>query len=154
MDIKVKYKHTNSDWYLNILDKGDWIDLRATEIKVNGVEQSQQVVEYKTGDVLFVNFGFACELPPNHEAYIVPRSSTFKNFGLILTNQVGIIDNSYKGDTDYWLGMFFALKDGKLELGDRIAQFRIQEKMPRLNFEIVDQLDNENRSGYGSSGVK
>jgi dUTP pyrophosphatase len=94
------------------------------------------------------------ELPPSYEAYIIPRSSTFKNFGLILSNHLGLIDTLYNGNEDYWLGMFIAVKDGSMERGDRVAQFRIQEKMPEFEFEVVDLLGNSNRNGYGASGVK
>lgn len=154
MKIKIKYIHENSNWYLEKLSRGNWIDLRAIQYKVNGIEQTSDKITYKAGDTVFINFGFSMELPEHYEAYIAPRSSTFKNFGLILSNHLGIIDTSYNGDGDNWLGMFIAIKDGSMERGDRVAQFRIQEKMPEFEFEIVDLLGNSNRKGYGSSGVK
>ena len=89
MKIKIRYIHDNLDWHLAKLSRGNWIDLRAIQYKVNGVEQTSDKITYKAGDTVFINFGFSMELPENYEAYIAPRSSTFKNFGLILSNHLG-----------------------------------------------------------------
>lgn len=107
---------------------------------------------YNKGDTVVVNFGVAIELPEGYEAHIYPRSSTFKNTGLILTNSVGIIDNSYNGDTDEWKGMFYATQSGYLEHGQRIAQFRLCKNQPKLDLEFVETLGNDDRGGYGSTG--
>ena len=94
------------------------------------------------------------ELPSGYEAEIKPRSGTFKQTGLLLTNSVGCIDESYKGNNDEWLAVFYATRDGYISEFDRLLQFRINEKMPKLVFNEVDVLENEDRSGYGSTGVK
>ena len=85
-----------------------------------------------------VDFGISLELPKYHEAIIASRSSTFKNYGIILTNGIGIIDDSYNGDNDVWKGIYYCTRDGKIEKGSRIAQFRIQKNQPELFFDIVD----------------
>jgi dUTP pyrophosphatase len=94
------------------------------------------------------------ELPKGFEAHIAPRSSTFKNYGLLQTNSVGIVDESYKGDGDQWFMPVLAMRGGKISRGDRICQFRIAEKMPEIFFEEKTYLDAKNRGGHGSSGVK
>ena len=92
------------------------------------------------------------QLPDGYEAHIVPRSSTFKNFGVLQTNSMGIIDNSYCGDEDYWRLPVIAMRDTLIKKGDRICQFRIMEKMSNIEVEIVKSLGNENRGGFGSTG--
>jgi dUTP pyrophosphatase len=93
------------------------------------------------------------ELPKGFEAHVVPRSSTFKNFGVIQVNSVGIIDNTYCGDTDCWFFPAYAVRDTEIHLNDRICQFRIVENQPKIYFETVEKLGNANRGGHGSSGV-
>lgn len=120
--------------------QGDWIDLRSSED-----------YEYETGDFLVISFGIAVELPPAYEAYVVARSSLYKNYGLVLINSIGIIDNAYHGDKDVWKGQFIAFKDGKISFDDRICQFRIQRNQPAFSFEVVDSLGNSSRGGFGST---
>lgn len=139
--------------------KSCWMDLYASKIEVipeygqpRVITEHGDTIDYNAGDVIVVKFGVAMELPEGYEGYIVPRSSTFKNFGLLLTNSHGVIDEAYAGDTDEWMGMFLATRDGSINIGDRPAQFRIQEKMPDINFIEVDKLENSNRGGYGTSG--
>ena len=108
--------------------KGDWIDLRAAED-----------VEMKAGE---------------YEAHIAPRSSTFKNFGIILTNSVGVVDNSYCGDADEWKAPVYALRDTHIKKDERICQFRIMERQPELEFVTVDKLRDDSRGGFGSTGTK
>lgn len=122
---------------------GDWIDLMSSEC-----------IELKAGEFKLIPLGVAMELPPGYEAHIVPRSSTFKNFGIIQTNSIGIIDNSYCGDGDWWFYPAYAIRDTKIEVNDRICQFRIVEKQPMVDFCEVDTLGNKNRGGHGSTGVK
>ena len=120
---------------------GDWVDLA-----------SNTDVEYKAGDTVVIDFGVAMELPKGFEAHLLPRSSTFQNTGLLLTNSMGIIDNSFCGDNDYWGAKFYATKDGKIEKGQRLCQFRILENQPSIHLEKVEKLGNEDRGGYGSTG--
>lgn len=108
---------------------------------------------YKKGDTVLVKLGVAMELPEGYEAHIYPRSSTFKHHGLILTNSVGIIDNSYNGDNDEWMAMFYATQDGHLAEGSRVVQFRIYQNMPETKLITVNSLNNTDRGGYGSTGV-
>ena len=94
------------------------------------------------------------KLPKGYEAHIVPRSSTFKNFGIIQTNHYGVIDETYCGDQDQWYFPAYALRDTKIERNDRICQFRIMEHQPALTFEQVPALLDENRGGIGSTGLQ
>ncbi len=158
--VKVKYHDENLPKLEKIGgNKSNWIDIRACKVSVNGIDMTTgknwtNGVEYKPGDVVMIDFGFAAELPQGYEAYIVPRSSTFKNYGLIQTNHFGVIDESYCGNDDTYKGMYYALREGKIHQYERVAQFRIQEKMPDVQFTEVDDLGNENRGSYGSTGVK
>lgn len=138
--IKIKYHNPNID-KIEKISTGDWIDLRSAE-----------TVELKAGEFKLISLGVSMKLPEGYEAHVVPRSSTFKNFGIIQTNHMGIIDNSYSGTNDIWKFPAKAERDTIIDENDRICQFRIVEKMPELNFEEVDELDSENRGGFGSTG--
>ena len=116
--------------------------------------RSAEDVELKKGENKLIHLGVAMELPKGYEAHIVPRSSTFKKWGIIQTNHMGVIDESYKGDSDWWLFSALATRDTKIEKGDRICQFRIEKKMPKIKFETVEVLGNKNRNGFGSTGTK
>ena len=140
MKIKVKY-HTDI-LPLEMNEKGDWVDLRAAEDMV-----------LRPGFSYRIRLGISVELPEGYEAHVVPRSSTFKNWGIIQTNSVGIIDNSYCGDNDIWMMPVDATRLVKIKKNDRICQFRIVEKQPHLEFETVDHLGHEDRGGFGSSGT-
>lgn len=142
MKIRIKYLNDSIN-RLEKIEKGDWIDLRSAED-----------VELKKGENKLIHLGVAMELPKGYEAHIVPRSSTFKKWGIIQTNHIGVIDESYKGDSDWWLFPALATRDTKIEKGDRICQFRIEKKMPKIKFETVEILGNENRNGFGSTGTK
>ena len=139
--IKIKYHNPNID-KIEKISTGDWIDLRSAE-----------TVELKAGEFKLISLGVSMKLPEGYEAHVVPRSSTFKNFGITQTNNIGIIDNSYSGTNDIWKFPAKAERDTIINENDRICQFRIVEKMPELNFEEVDKLDNEDRGGFGSTGV-
>lgn len=139
--IKIKY-FTNEIDKIKKVDNGDWIDLRAAE-----------TVEMKTGEFKLIPLGVAMELPTGYEAHVVPRSSTYKNFGIIQTNHQGVIDESYCGDNDQWWFPAYALRDTVINLNDRICQFRIMKKQPEVCFETVNLLNNNDRGGIGSSGV-
>ena len=139
--IKIKY-HTDEIEKLRYIDgKSDWIDLRSAED-----------VELKAGDFKLISLGVSMELPKGYEAHIVPRSSTFKNFGIIQTNHCAIIDELYCGDNDIWKYPVYALRDTIIHKNDRICQFRIMEHQPTIEFEEVDKLEGEERGGFGSSG--
>lgn len=142
MKIKIKYFSDNIDRLTYIDGKSDWIDLRAAAD-----------VEMKAGDFKLIPLGVAMELPLGYEAHIVPRSSTFKNFGIIQTNHQGVVDCSYCGDNDQWFMPAYALRDTHIGVNDRICQFRIVENQPKLTFEEVTRLGNEDRGGHGSTGV-
>jgi len=141
--IKIKYFDDEIDRLEYIDGKSDWIDLRSSER-----------VELKAGDFKLIPLGVAMELPKGYEAHVVPRSSTFKNYGVLQANSCGIIDGSYCGDNDMWRMPVFATRDVVIEKNDRICQFRIFENQPQINFETVEHLDGKDRGGFGSTGVK
>lgn len=138
--IQIKY-FTDID-KIAAIDKGDWIDLRSAE-----------TISMKQGEFRLIPLGVAMKLPEGYEAHVVPRSSTYKNFGIIQTNSTGIIDNSYCGDNDQWLFPAYALRDTIINKNDRICQFRIVEKMKPVTFVEVDKLEGEDRGGIGSTGT-
>ena len=140
--IKIKY-FTNQIDKIKKIDKGDWIDLRAAE-----------TIELKTGEFKLIPLGVAMQLPEGYEAHVVPRSSTYKNFGIIQTNHQAVIDESYCGNNDQWFYPAYALRDTVINVNDRICQFRIIEKQPEVEFEEVESLNNEDRGGIGSTGKK
>ncbi|MCC8017797.1 MAG: dUTP diphosphatase [Lachnospiraceae bacterium] len=121
--------------------KSDWIDLRASE-----------TVELKAGEFRLIPLGIAMELPKGYEAHLVPRSSTFKNYGILQTNSCGIIDCSYCGDEDMWRMPVYATRDTVIRENDRICQFRIVENQPTIVFDEVESLNNASRGGFGSTG--
>lgn len=142
-NIKVKYFSDKVSKLEYIAGKSDWIDLRAAED-----------VELKQGDFKLIPLGIAMQLPKGYEAHIIPRSSTFKNFGVIQANHMGMVDESYCGDNDQWYFPAIALRDTSIKVGDRICQFRIMEHQPQLIFEAVDTLGNEDRGGFGTTGKR
>lgn len=139
--IKIKY-FTNKIEKLRYIDgKSDWIDLRAAE-----------EVTLKKGEFKLIPLGIAMELPEGYEAHVVPRSSTYKNFGLIQVNSMGVIDTSYCGDNDQWFVPMLALRDTKIHVNDRICQFRIMKNQPTISFDEVEHLDGPDRGGFGTTG--
>jgi dUTP pyrophosphatase len=92
------------------------------------------------------------QLPEGYEAHVVPRSSTFKTYGVIQTNSCGVIDGSYCGDEDIWKMPVYATRDTVIEKNDRICQFRIMKNQPKILFEETKKLNNQNRGGFGSTG--
>ncbi len=139
--IKIKY-FTNEIDKITKIEKGDWIDLR-----------SATTIELKKDEFKLIPLGIAMQLPNGYEAHIVPRSSTYKNFGIIQTNHQGVVDESYCGDNDQWFFPAYAMRDTVINVNDRICQFRIVEKQPEITFEEVECLGNENRGGCGSTGT-
>ena len=142
-EIKIKYLNDEITRLEYIDGKSDWIDLRAAE-----------EVELKAGEFKLIHLGVAMQLPEGYEAHIVPRSSTFKKWGIIQTNHCGIVDNPYCGPNDWWRMPVFALRDTKIEVNDRICQFRIQKNQPTLVFNEVEEMEADNRGGFGSTGTK
>ena len=141
--IIIKYFTDKIEKLTYIAGKSDWIDLRAAEDVV-----------MKQGEFRLISLGVAMELPAGYEAHIVPRSSTYKNFGLIQANSMGIIDGSYCGDNDIWRFPAIAMRDTKIHVGDRICQFRIMKNQPTLVFEEVEHLEGADRGGFGSTGTR
>ena len=125
------------------ISKGDWIDLRAGER-----------VELKKGDYYLIRLGVGMILPQGYEAHVLPRSSTPEKFGIVSANSMGIIDNSYSGDADEWKFPAVAIRDTVIEKGDRIAQFRIVENQPSIEFMVLDRLNESSRGGIGSTGTR
>jgi dUTP pyrophosphatase len=142
MKIQIKYFDKEID-KIQRIDKGEWIDLRAAE-----------TVELKAGEFKLIPLGVGMILPDGYEANIVPRSSTFKNYGIIQTNHYGVIDNSYSGDNDQWRFPAYATRDTIINKNDRICQFRINEIQPAFDIEEVEHLNSTDRNGFGSTGTK
>lgn len=140
---KIKIKYFSDIEEIKKVDNSDWIDLR-----------SAIDVELKPNEFKLIPLGIGMKLPKGYEAHVVPRSSTFKNFGIIQTNHQGVIDESYCGDNDQWYFPAYALRDTKICKNDRICQFRVMKKQPSVQFDEVEVLDNNDRGGIGSSGIK
>ena len=141
MEIKVHYLSEEIEELRYIYGKSDWIDLR-----------SARNISLKKGEFCLIPLGIAVELPAGYEAHIVPRSSTFKNFGIIQTNSMGIIDETYCGNGDQWHFPAYALRDTEIHVNDRICQFRIMEHQPALTFVKTERLAGQDRGGFGSTG--
>lgn len=142
VEIPIKY-FSDAIEHIQKIDVGDWIDLRAAENVV-----------LRSGEYKLIRLGVGMILPEGYEAHVVPRSSTFKNFGIIQANSFGVIDNSYSGDADEWHFPAIALRDTSIRIGDRICQFRIMRKQPPIDFLTVDRLNTESRGGIGSTGTR
>jgi len=138
--IKIKYFADINK--LEKIEKGDWIDLRAAE-----------TVTLKKGEYKLIPLGVGMKLPENYEAIVNPRSSTYKNWGILQTNSQGVIDNSYSGNNDQWHFPAYATRDITINKNERICQFRIQERMPQISFHEAEQLDELDRGGLGSTGI-
>lgn len=150
--LKIKIRMHSDIEMPKIIDVGDWIDLRAAED-----------VFISIGQFKMISLGVSMELPKGYEAHMVPRSSTFKNFGVLMTNSLGVIDNSYCGDNDIWRFPAYCVFGGLMRNGvkgtlvkknDRICQFRIVKKQPDVEFVKVERLDNADRGGIGSTGIR
>ena len=140
-NIQIKYFTDEIEKLTYIDGKSDWIDLRAAK-----------EMELKAGQYAMIPLGVAMKLTEGYEANIVPRSSTYKNYGLIQTNHMGVVDESYCGDNDQWHMPVYALRDTVIHVNDRICQFRIMEHQPKIVFEEVENLNAPDRGGFGSTG--
>lgn len=165
-NLTIKVKYFNKDMVpLEINPKGDLVDLRVRSVEMTPFEEDKNHIElsdmrqceYKKDDVLMLHLGIAVEMPKGYKMNIYPRSSTFKNYGFILTNSTGQIDNSFNGDEDEILAMVWCTRDGMLEFNDRVLQMEIVPSMYKdhsILFKTVDKLEDGSRGGYGTTGVK
>lgn len=144
MELRIKY--FNDTYEGNEIKPSDqsrnWIDLRCAD-----------TTHLKAGDFKLIPLGVAIKLPFGYEALLAPRSSTFKNWGVLQTNSVGVIDETYCGDNDQWLFPVYATRDTTINKGDRIAQFRIIQHQPTFKVVKVDHLSDTDRNGFGSTGI-
>ena len=141
--IRIKYHSDQVDKLDYIEGKSDWIDLR-----------SAQEVTMQKGDFCLIDLGVSVQLPKGYEMLIAARSSTFKNYGLIQTNAVGVVDESYCSDEDHLKWPCYATRDTTVHVNDRICQFRILRHQPEICFEEVETLGNKTRGGFGSTGIQ
>ncbi len=139
--IQIQYLNDEIKRLEYIDGKSDWIDLRSAEHVV-----------MKKGEFRLIHLGVAMRLPEGYEAHILPRSSTYKNFGIIQSNHMGVVDESYAGPNDWWYMPAIALRDTEIKVNDRICQFRIMEHQPRIVFEERGRLTAPDRGGIGSTG--
>ena len=140
LKILVKY-HDKDLGKIEKIPVGDWIDLRSAER-----------VDLNVGEFKIISLGVSMKLPKGYEAHVVPRSNTFKKWGVLQTNGIGIIDESYCGEDDVWKFPALAMRSTTIFKGDRICQFRIVKKMPEITFKEVDRMKDQNRGGLGSTG--
>ena len=137
--IKVKYHGDVKP--IEKFANGDWIDLRAAEDVI-----------MQAGESRLISLGVSMKLPEGYEAHIVPRSSTYRHWGIIQTNHMGVVDNSYCGNNDIWKFPALAIRDTTIYKNERICQFRIMKKQPDFDFVETDELEDEDRGGFGTSG--
>ncbi len=142
MEIRIMYHNPRLE-KIHVSAVGDWIDLRAAER-----------VELKAGGFHMISLGISMKLPEGYEAHIAPRSSSFRKWGFLQVNSVGVVDNSYSGSNDIWMLPVYATRNAVIEVNDRICQFRIMKKMPELSFTEVEALDESDRGGFGSTGTR
>lgn len=143
LTLKIKYHSDQIEKLTYIAGKSDWIDLR-----------SAQEADLKKGEFRLISLGVSIQLPAGYEAVVVPRSSAYKNFGIIQTNSMGVIDEKYCGDNDVWMMPVLAVRDTHISINDRICQFRIQKHQPQIAFVETDELGNKDRGGFGSTGMQ
>lgn len=141
--MRIKVKYIKDVMSIKRISKGDWIDLRASED-----------VKLKKGEYKRIPLGVAIQLPEGYEAIVAPRSSCPEKFGILMANSIGVIDESYCGDSDEWQFPAYAIRDTIIHKDDRICQFRIIEHQPEIEFISVWQLGNKDRGGLGSTGVR
>ena len=139
--IRIKYFSEEIEQLSFIAGKSDWVDLRAAK-----------EVALKKGEFALIPLGVGMELPNGYEAHVIPRSSTYKNFGILQANSYGLVDESYCGDHDEWFFPALAVRDTVIHVNDRIGQFRIMKHQPEIVFEETDTLSAEDRGGFGSTG--
>ena len=141
LEIMIKY-HDKDLGKIEKIPTGDWIDLRAAE-----------QVDLWAGEFKIIPLGISMKLPEGYEAHVLPRSSTFKKWGILMVNSMGIIDESYCGNRDIWGFPALAMRNTTIFKGDRICQFRIMPKMGEIQFREVDDMEADDRGGFGSTGT-
>lgn len=141
MKKRIKIKYCRDVEKVERFEAGDWIDLRAAED-----------IELRAGEYKAIPLGVAMELPRGYEALIAPRSSTFKRYGVLLANSIGVVDEAYCGDGDEWHFLAYAVRDTKIYKNERICQFRIIKHQPKVVLTEVETLGNADRGGIGSTG--
>ena len=158
--MKMRIKYFDGATKMEKIAKGNWIDV-----------YSNADIFVPVGERAMIPLGFALELPQGWEGHLAPRSSTFKSWGIIQTNHVGVVDDTYIGDNDQWHLPVYCLTanckvneneiptvDGRqgvwIRKGDKIGQFRIMEVMPEIEFDEVESFGNADRGGFGTTGVK
>lgn len=142
MSLTIKIKYLDPDMpRITEIEKGDWIDL-----------YTREDIPITTGIQTLINLGVIIQLPEGYEAILAPRSSTFKKFGVLQTNSIGVIDNSYRGPDDVWMMPVFGTRDIVIPKHTRIAQFRIIENQPKVNIVEINDINEESRGGFGSTG--
>lgn len=141
MEIKIKY-HDPEIERMGVEQHGDWIDLRAAED-----------VRMNSGEFRIISLGVSMKLPAGYEAHVVPRSSTYKKWGILQANSFGVIDEAYCGENDVWGFPAYSPYGTIIHKGDRICQFRIVKKMEPITFTAVDHMEDKSRGGFGSTGT-
>lgn len=139
MEIKIKYLADIDP--IECIKQGDMIDLRCAE-----------TTELKEGEYKQIPLGVSMKLPEGYFAVVLPRSSTFKKYGILMANSMGVIDNSYCGDNDEWAFVALAVRDTVIQKNERICQFMIVPQQPKLDLIEVSHLSDKNRGGFGSTG--
>jgi dUTP pyrophosphatase len=140
VDLEILY-HNKSLEKIEKIKEGDWIDLRAAEN-----------IEIKKGDFGLIDLGVSVKIPEGYEMHIVPRSSTFKKWQILQTNSMGVVDQTYSGNEDILKFPALAMEDTKINVNDRICQFRLIQNQPKINFKEVQSLSSTSRGGFGSTG--
>ena len=165
--MKMRIKRMRENAKLPKIHNGNWADCYVSQIgcvDINALETGKEftfddIIWYPNGltyvkeDVIVVKLGFALELPKGKELHLVPRSGTFRKTGLLLSNSVGIGDDTFIGDNDEYLAMFYATREGHINIGDRLIQMKIEDSMPEIEFEEVTSFGNQDRGGYGTTGA-
>jgi dUTP pyrophosphatase len=142
-DLEIFVMYHNDDLVkIENINIGDWTDLRSSEY-----------LELKAMDFVFINLGISVQIPEGYEMHIAPRGSTYKNFGIIQVNSVGVLDESFCSPQDVVKMPALALRDTVIRVNDRICQCRLMPKQPKTKWVTVDYLNNETRGGFGSSGI-
>lgn len=141
--LKIKIKYLADIDPIEQVEGSDWIDLRTAED-----------IDMEEGEFKLIPLGVAMQLPKGYEAQVIPRSSTYKNWNIVLANSMGLIDESYCGDNDEWKFPAIAFQETHIPKNTRICQFRIQKKQPSVQFNVVETLGNDDRGGIGSTGTE